>query len=146
MNMRALPFGAVALGAFLGLMASPASYLFTGSAFEVYDHLAPVVTAQVTLLDRRDTYLEFALRGQKHRQCTYVGINAYMHAGDATFDAFLDRTDKPENGATRPADGRVLDMGRWRVQPLRGASRMTLVMQHQCSGRLVLTEIGAIDL
>jgi hypothetical protein len=71
-------------------------------------------------------------------------MSAYMHYEGGTFDAHIDRIDKPASGVTRPVGN--LDMGTWRIEPLKGAKRMSIVMQHQCSGRLVLTEIGAIEL
>lgn len=144
MTLKSAPFGAITVGALIGLLMSPASNLLTNAAYDFYDSISPVVTAEITLLDKQPDHIDVMLRGQKHRQCAYIGVDAYMHYEGGTFDANISRLDKPAAGSTRPV-GR-LDMGTWRIQPLKGATRMTVVMQHQCSGRLVLTEIGGLDL
>lgn len=144
MNLKSAPLGAITVGALIGLMVSPASNLLTNTAYEVYDRISPVVTADVALLAKQPEHIDISLRGQKNRQCAYMDMSAYMHYEGGTFDARIDRIDKPATGVTRPV-GRM-DMGTWRVQPLKGANRMTVVMQHQCNGRLVLTEIGGVDL
>lgn len=144
MKLRSAPFGAITAGALIGLLMSPASNLLTSAVYDLYDSVSPVVTADITLVDKQPTHIDVMLRGQKHRQCSYMEMSAYMHYDGGAFDANIERIDKPASGVTRPVGN--LDMGTWRIQPLKGAKRMSIVMQHQCSGRLVLTEIGAIEL
>jgi hypothetical protein len=145
-DLMAMPY-ALAFGALIGLFLSPMWSTITEVSNRQYDSLFPVVTGQARIVGREsetDAVL-LKLDGEKMRACKYVGIDAYnVHADGRSSDAHIARIDRPYTGNTKPVG--MIDMGVWRVWPIAGAKYISIVTQHNCGGRDVLTELARVEL
>jgi hypothetical protein len=144
--LRGMPFlvgSMVIVGAVLGGAVVPAIQ----GAFEVFDAANPVVSAQATLVKVNSDEVVLHLSGTKERDCQYIGLQAYTrHTGSEIIsDAYIQRVDVPETGATRPV-GKFAGLGTWRIWPRSGADVVMIYAQHACGGRLVLGKIVEVRL
>ena len=111
----------------------------------VYDQLRPVVTMQGEIVARTPDSVTVHMWGSKNRECRYIGIQAFSHlAGGLRQDTNIERVDQHTNGRTKPAG--VYDIGTWRIHPITGAQAASVYVQHDCDGRVVLTEVAEVSL
>jgi hypothetical protein len=135
---------ALALCFLAGMLLSPLSDLAMEPAQRLYDHLSPVVSMEGDVVARAPDSVDIHLAGVKHRQCKYIGIRAYARTTKALADVNAIRIDMPADGSTKPVDH--IDAGVWRVWPIASASEVLMYVQHDCNGRVVVTQIAEVKL
>lgn len=136
------------LGLLIGLLASPLSLLLHGASMGFYDAAVPVLEMRGAVVARAPDSIDVRITGSKNRSCNYMNIQAYTGAGPGgiTKHAYIERIDRRESGVTRPAGEGVMDIGVWRIWPVKGESTVTVFVQHACDGRIVLTKVAEVRL
>lgn len=116
------------------------------AAHEAMQRGAPVVTMQGQVVGRGDAEVMVRIIGVKHRECRYLGLQAYSVSAAGVFaDANIKRADLDERGDTKPPG--TFDLGVWRIWPLQaGASRALVYVNHDCAGVHVRTVIADVAL
>lgn len=137
-------WNAVAVGAVVGLLLAPLAPAAWHGFWKLYDRHLPVVSMHGELLARPPGEAVLALSGHKHRDCRYMGLQAYtLEADGELHDVYRARVDVSEHRRTKPI-GRF-DFGNWRIWPVPDNARAVVVfVQHECSGRLVTTKVADV--
>jgi len=104
----------------------------------------PVVKMQGEILARTSDTVTIHMWGEKIRACTFVKLNAFTIVDKVMRDANMLRVDPAPAQGNRPLGS--FDMGEWMIWPTAGASKVTVFVQHDCAGRIVLTNIAEVDL
>jgi hypothetical protein len=121
--------------------------LYGGTAplMPLYDYVRPVVSMQGEIVERTADSVTLHMWGSKNRACKYIGIQGFSQVGNGPKrDTIITRLDMPSEGKTKPAG--VFDIGHWRLQPVTGADHVSVYVQHDCDGRVVLTKITEVTL
>ena len=113
-------------------------------AYALWDEVNPVVRMQGVVVDRAPDAVTLHIRGEKLRTCQYLQIRAYAERDDRLYDINHERVDRPEDGHTKPKG--VFDIGKWRLWPVAGSTRVAVFTKHSCSGRLVVTKVADVSL
>lgn len=134
------------LGLLIGVLFSPVSLMVAGAGLGMYDAAVPVLEMKGTVIGRAADSVDVRITGSKNRNCSYMNIQAYTDVGPGglTKHAYIDRIDRPETGVTRPPG--VMDIGVWRIWPVKGEATVTVFVQHTCDGRIVLTKVAEVAL
>lgn len=137
-DMRYSIIAAAVAGTIFGLLV-PATAMWP-----VYDRLFPVVEMRGQLVRFDADAAVVHITGRKLRDCKYIRIQAYTEAAEGRLrDIYIRRVDIPETGGTK-ATGNY-DIGYWAVRPVDVAhDDVRVFVQHECSGRTVLTKIAEI--
>lgn len=146
--LKRITFGmpiTIAIGLVMGGLLSPVVIATNDWLATQYDRVFPVVEMSGTLMSHSNGEAVIALGGRKNRECGYMRIQAYSQGSDGHMhDAFITRTDTPENGETKPVG--VFQLGTWRVWPLPDSKGIAVYLNHMCGSRLVITQIADIPL
>jgi len=139
-----MPF-TILIGIVVGTLLAPVVILTANEVHGVYDRAYPIVEMQGKLISLANDEAVIALSGRKLRECSYVRIQAYSLSenGDLN-DAFITRTDMPEDGESKPKGSFLF--GSWRVWPLPNSHGIVVYANHLCGSRVVLTKIADIPL
>ena len=131
-------------GVVIGVLFSPLSFGLTDVLMAPFDKVYPVVEMQGVIVSRGQSSVDVRIGGTKNRDCTYLGIQAYAHKNGKLNDLNILRVDITEKGDTKQTG--IYDIGVWRMWPTDNASKVTVMVQHICAGRLVTTKIAEVDL
>ena len=134
----------ILFGVVIGVLFSPLSFGLTDVLMAPFDKVYPVVEMQGVIVSRGQSSVDVRIGGTKNRDCTYLGIQAYATKGGRLHDLNVLRVDIQEKGDTKQIG--IYDIGVWRMWPTDGASKVTVMVQHICAGRLVTTKIAEVDL
>ena len=134
----------ILLGVVIGVLFSPLSFGLTDILMTPFDRVYPVVEMKGVLIARTGSSVDVRMAGTKNRDCNYIGLQAYAYRGGAQHDLNIQRVDVVEKGDTKQPG--VYDIGIWRMWPTDGATKVTVMVQHICAGRLVTTKIAEVAL
>ena len=131
-------FGAAAGVLFANLMTMP--------LVSLYDRLNPVVSFHGELVTRDANSVIIKVSGTKNRDCVFVpgSIHSFVRNGGMLFNAQEQKIDEPKS-RSRPLGPAYLGM--WRVWPVgQGPQTLLMYVEHNCSGRMIMTEIVNLEL
>ena len=138
-NMRWTLF----LGVITGVLFGPVGGAGWGYVQSVYDDVRPVVRMSGEIVGRDGSSVLIKVTGEKLRDCRYLRISAFAKIDDRADDVYAKREDAPENGLTKPRG--KYSAGVWRVWPVVDMTQIIeMYVQHDCSGRVVLTQIARV--
>lgn len=124
----------------IGIALWPITQIAAPFTWALYDKVYPIVTMDGDIVGRGADHADIHIYGKKNRQCKYIQTRSYIRIGEQLKDVTGNRIDTPETGGTKPLG--TFDIGVWRVTPIAGGSDVVMYVQHDCSGRLVLTKIA----
>jgi len=104
----------------------------------------PVVKMQGDLIARTADTVTISISGEKLRPCTFVKLNAFAIVDNYMRDAHLERISKAPTQGNRPLG--AFHMGEWMIWPTNGAKQVKVFVQHDCSGKVIVTQIATVDL
>ena len=114
------------------------------STLDLYDKIFPVVRYQSEIVSREDNAVSIHVWGEKLRNCQAVpgSLQSYTLRDEVRFDADEQRVLCYES--SRPV-GKV-DLGIWRVWPVKGARAVEMYVLHDCDGHLVRSKLVDVKL
>lgn len=131
-------------GVMIGVLFSPLSFGLLDVLMTPVDRVWPVVEMRGVLVSRGLSSVDVRMAGTKNRECTYLNLQAYAAKGGVQHDLNIQRVDLTERGDTKQPG--IYDIGVWRMWPTDGASKVTVMVQHLCAGRLVATKVAEVAL
>lgn len=135
---------AIALGVAVAPALQSAYRSWAADRLAEIERGTPVVTMSGTLIERDGDAVLLHITGTKHRNCRYVGLQAYaLDVTGVRHDANIQRQDHESRGDTKPPG--VYDIGYWRVWPVDPiAARVLVYAEHDCRGISVRSIIAEV--
>lgn len=134
----------IIVGVLIGFIFSPLSFGLTDVLMAPFDKAYPVVEMKGVLISKDSQSIDIRMAGTKNRDCTYLNLQAYALRGGVQYDLNIRRVDIAEKGDTKVPG--IYDIGIWRMWPTEGATKVVVMAQHLCAGRLVTTKIAEVPL
>lgn len=132
---------AILIGTALGYFSSVYNWVD-----EVSFYIRPVVAMHGEIVGRKDG-VQVRITGKKLRgtECVYLGMQAFgVRPVGPLVDLYIQRSDMPEDGKTRPAG--EYDIGIWRIWPTDTISNVVVYVSHKCGGTYRSTKIAEVRL
>ena len=146
-NLWRMPWS-TAFGVLIGVGAVLMTPAVIGPVRDAYDLAFPVLRMHGTLVKREPDAVIVHISGEKVRgdECRLLAVYGYALMPDGRLaDASATRIDVEQVGRVR--DAGHYDIGHWRVVPVSmAATRVRVVTQHDCVGRVVLSTIADVPL